>query len=171
MPKYRQPPQGSARELADVERMLAQIRDGSLSGESWLPDNMVQWARLELRATYAYATRLESLARDEMVKRNTLSAEQTAHRLVLDAESVRRRAMDDKQYAAAVSALKAQGDWLLPKQNVTGDQHVHLHFAAELDAVEQRMRAARAIAAGFPALLPETPPEQALLDQPKASVD
>lgn len=155
---------GSAQEAADVEQVLEHVSRGTYEGESWLPDHTVNWCRLNLKTTAGYAIRLEQLVRDEIVKRNAMSAEQTAARLMIAAEATRVAAMADGQFAAAVSALKAQGDWLLPKQNVTGDQHVHLHFAAELDAVEQRMRAARAIAAGFPALLPETPPEQVPLD-------
>jgi len=162
---FRQPKPDSAQEQGDVLKVMAHVCRELDAGETCLPDHTVAWCRINLRATAHYAERLADLAAKRL---GTMLAEELPAlkaRLVRSAEAIRSKAMESEQYAAAVSALKAQGDWLLPKQNVTGDQHVHLHFAAELDAVEQRMRAARAIAAGFPALLPQTPPEQAALER------
>ena len=149
---HRQPKEGSEVEMADVLRVMEHVCRQLDSGETWLPDHTVAWCRVNLRATAQYAMRLGRLVQEQLVAVMAESAAALRARLVRSAEAERVAAHNDGQYAAAVSALKAQGDWLLPKQQPTGDQHVHLHFAAELDAVEQRMRAARAIAAGFPAI-------------------
>lgn len=134
------------------------------SGETMLADHTIAWARINLSATYAYAERLARKAQTALASVMEESLPALRARLVRSAEGIRTRAEAAEQYSAAIAALRAQGDWLLPKQQPTGDQHVHLHFAAELDAVEARMRAARAIAAGFPPLLATEPPEAALLD-------
>jgi hypothetical protein len=154
----------SVMELADVQRVIEHVCRTLDAGETCLADHTIAWCRINLRAYAGYAERLTKLAHDSLAVTIAEELPVLRARLVRSCEATRQAAHADGQYAAAVSALKAQGDWLLPKQQPTGDQHVHLHFAAELDAVEQRMRAARAIAAGFPPLLPATPPEQTYID-------
>jgi hypothetical protein len=151
----RQPPAGSARELADVERLIAHLREPSSVDESWIARNDELWCRVTLRATAEYAKRLVGLARDRLAADlNGLSVGQIKHYLVERAEAARLSARQDGQRSAEVAAIRAQADWLLPRQDAPSEQHVHLHFAAALDAVEARHRAARALAAGFPPLLP-----------------
>lgn len=154
----------SAAELGDVLKVVEQVCRALDGGETFLPDHTVSWCRIHLRTTAGYALRLAGLAAKHLAVVMAEDAQAVRARLVRSAEAIRVKAMEADQYSAAVAATRAQGDWLLPKEQPQGDQHVHLHFAAELDAVEQRMRAARAIAAGFPKLLPQVPPEQAYID-------